>query len=275
VEGTGGATTITTDNGTLQMIADVTPANASNKSVTWTVTETDGSATDKATISSTGLLTAVKNGTVKVKATSVGTPAVSGTLEITISNQVDTVINIAAIVGVTAPVRDAAPVTTITETDQYTGTVSWSPEVVGNKYAASTAYTATITLTAKDGYTLTGVAANFFTVADADTVSNDANSGVVTAVFPATAAADATVDALALDTLVVAPVKDATPDTTAIDAAQYTGTIAWFAADGTTPHAGAFAHYYLLNHHNSRAGVEIEELCHFEKNLAPLHVQCG
>ncbi|MGI6299754.1 MAG: hypothetical protein ACOX52_01640 [Verrucomicrobiota bacterium] len=51
-----------------------------------------------------------------------------------------------------------------------------------NKNAA-----ATITLTAKAGYTLTGVSENFFTVEGADTVSNAANSGVITAVFPATA----------------------------------------------------------------------------------------
>jgi len=46
-------------------------------------------------------------------------------------------------------------------------------------------YTATITLTAKEGFTLTGVAADFFTVADA-TATNPADSGVVTAVFPST-----------------------------------------------------------------------------------------
>lgn len=74
VTGTGGATTITADNGTLQMLADVTPANASNKSVTWTVTDGTGSAT----ISTTGLLTAVTNGTVTVKATSVSTGTVNG-----------------------------------------------------------------------------------------------------------------------------------------------------------------------------------------------------
>jgi len=53
-------------------------------------------------------------------------------------------------------------------------------------FAATTQYTATITLTAKSGYTLQGVSANFFTVVGATTVSNSANSGVVTAVFPAT-----------------------------------------------------------------------------------------
>lgn len=89
-----------------------------------------------------------------------------------------------AIGGVTAPVVGETPVTAITEGKQFTGTVTWSPEV--STFAASTVYTATITLTPKAGYKLDGVAANFFTVAGAASVSNGANSGVVTAVFPAT-----------------------------------------------------------------------------------------
>lgn len=90
----------------------------------------------------------------------------------------------AAVGGVTAPVVGEKPVTAITEGTQFTGTVTWSPEV--STFAASTVYTATITLTPKVGYKLDGVAANFFTVAGAASVSNGANSGVVTAVFPAT-----------------------------------------------------------------------------------------
>lgn len=89
-----------------------------------------------------------------------------------------------AIGGVTAPVVGEKPVTAITEGKQFTGTVTWSPEV--STFAASTVYTAAITLTPKVGYKLDGVAANFFTVAGATSVSNGANSGVVTAVFPAT-----------------------------------------------------------------------------------------
>jgi len=96
-----------------------------------------------------------------------------------------TTINIAAIPGVTAPVTGATPVSTITETAQYTGTVTWNPN--HGAFAGSTAYTVTITLTPKAGYTLTGVSANFFTVSGATTVTNSADSGVVTAVFPETA----------------------------------------------------------------------------------------
>jgi len=91
---------------------------------------------------------------------------------------------LAAIPGVTAPVRGAIPKTTITETSQYTGTIARSP-VPGASFAASTIYTATITLTPKAGFTLFGVGTNFFTVAGA-TATNAADSGVITAVFPAT-----------------------------------------------------------------------------------------
>lgn len=83
VSGEGGADTIDTDGGTLQMIAAVLPANATDSSVTWSVEDGTG----KATISETGLLTAVADGTVTVKATANDGSGVEGTLEITISNQ--------------------------------------------------------------------------------------------------------------------------------------------------------------------------------------------
>ncbi len=92
----------------------------------------------------------------------------------------------AAIQGLTAPITDAAAVTTITSTDEYTGTVAWNPIPENNQFAVCTAYTATITITPKTGYTLTGLSANFFSAAGATSVSNAANSGTVTVVFPAT-----------------------------------------------------------------------------------------
>jgi hypothetical protein len=100
-------------------------------------------------------------------------------------NIVPAIINIASIQGVDMPVTGGTPVSVITETEQYTGSVTWSPSVTGT-FAASTSYTATITLTQKPGYTLQGVKENFFTVMGASTVTNAANTGVITAVFPAT-----------------------------------------------------------------------------------------
>jgi hypothetical protein len=121
-----------------------------------------------------------------IKVAATGTGNYSGTVTSDPTTAVAAiVIDIAAIPGVTAPVTGAIPVDTITETDQYTGTVTWSPD--HSPFGGSTVYTATITLTAKAGYTLTGVIENFFTVADATTVTNAVNSGEVTAAFTATA----------------------------------------------------------------------------------------
>ena len=94
------------------------------------------------------------------------------------------VINTAAISGVTAPATGATPVTSVTGPG-YTGTVAWNGSPT--TFAAATTYTATITLTAVTGYTLTGVGANFFTVAGTSpAASNALNSGVITAAFPST-----------------------------------------------------------------------------------------
>lgn len=80
-------TAITTDGGTLQMEVDVQPSNASNKSVTWTVTNIDDTSTDKATISEMGLLTALKDGEVKVVATAQDGSLIAGSITIAISGQ--------------------------------------------------------------------------------------------------------------------------------------------------------------------------------------------
>jgi formylglycine-generating enzyme required for sulfatase activity len=143
----------------------------------------------------------------------------------------DTVIDIAAIPGVTVPVIGETPVTTITETSQYTGTVSWSP--ADDPFEALTVYTANITLTAKSGYTLSGVSADFFTVAGANTVANDADSGVVTAEFPATEAGPPDVIDIAAIPGVTVPVIGETPVTTITETSQYTGTVSWSPADTT------------------------------------------
>lgn len=146
----------------------------------------------------------------------------------------DSAVSIAAIPGVTAPVRNVTPVSAITDTAQYTGVVTWSPD--NSPFAGSQVYTATITLTAKTGFTLNGVAANSFTVAGAE-ATHLADSGVITAVFPATAAApDVAISILAIPG-VTAPVRNVTPDLAITETDQYTGTVAWLPAD--SPYAAA------------------------------------
>ena len=69
-------------SGTLQMIATITPSNATNQVITWSVTNGSGSAT----INSSGLLTGVSAGTVTVRATATDGSGVYGTAVITLLN---------------------------------------------------------------------------------------------------------------------------------------------------------------------------------------------
>lgn len=83
---TGG--TITNDNGTLQIAAQILPENATNKKIIWNVAPAEGS-NGRATISDTGLLSAVLNGIVTVTAKSADGLVIS-TIDVVISGQVVT-----------------------------------------------------------------------------------------------------------------------------------------------------------------------------------------
>jgi len=76
-----GITSINTKNGTLQLSAQITPADAANKSVTWSIT----TGNNLATINSTGLLTAIGTGTVTVRATANDGSNVYGEINVSIS----------------------------------------------------------------------------------------------------------------------------------------------------------------------------------------------
>jgi uncharacterized protein YjdB len=115
VSGAGGATSITTDNGFLQLTETVLPVNATDKTVTWSIVSNTG----QATINSSGLVTAVDNGTVTARATANDGSGVYGTLLITISNQV------VQVTGIT--VSGAGGLTSITTDD---GTIQLSAEVL-------------------------------------------------------------------------------------------------------------------------------------------------
>ena len=122
-------------------------------------------------------------GTYYVKATVEETADYSG-LE---SNAVEFTIlpkKINSAITLTAPVKNEVPQTEI-ETEEYTATVVWSPEVT-DKFGYSTVYTATITITPKANYTVKGIAENGYTVNGAETVTNEADSATITAVYAAT-----------------------------------------------------------------------------------------
>ena len=84
VTGSKGATEITSYNGTLQLNAAISPLNATNQTVTWSITNGTG----QASISASGLVTAIANGTVTARATANDGSGIYGTMVITISNQI-------------------------------------------------------------------------------------------------------------------------------------------------------------------------------------------
>jgi len=90
VQSVGGDTTITTNQGTLQMTAEVLPAGADDTTITWSVYNVTG----EASISQTGLVQAVSNGTVAVIATANDGSGIKDSLLVTISNQI---INVSSI----------------------------------------------------------------------------------------------------------------------------------------------------------------------------------
>jgi hypothetical protein len=109
-----------------------------------------------------------------------------------------TPINVNYLILIRQPVTNAVPVTaairSIDNSQFSTGTITWSPAIVDNKFAPGTVYTATINITTVvSGFRLSevsagqpGVPANFFKIYGATSVTNAASSGVITAVFPAT-----------------------------------------------------------------------------------------
>jgi uncharacterized repeat protein (TIGR02543 family) len=132
-------------------------------------------------------------------------------------------VTIAKIDGVVPPVAGDTPADAIVPTDQFTGTVRWSPQPGAGGFAPGTVYTATITLTPKTGYTCMGVAADFFEVAGSAVASNDKDGNIVTAVFQKT---DLSVDHRELSYL-SPPVYRDTPVTAFTDDA-YDGVVKWY-----------------------------------------------
>lgn len=95
-------------------------------------------------------------------------------------------------VKVTAPKTGEKPQTTITETDQYTGIISWNCST--DTFEAGTSYTADIRLTAKDGYVFSAKILPEISGADitSEVLENDAGQSVlrIKAKFTKTSAKD-------------------------------------------------------------------------------------
>jgi hypothetical protein len=91
-------------------------------------------------------------------------------------------------------------------------TVTSGGQILNGLFEASTAYTATVTLTAASGYTFTGVGPNAFDHAGKSAISNGAGSGTVVITFPATAAITVTpINNVDLTNVLPAPIAGGTP----------------------------------------------------------------
>ena len=118
---------------------------------------------------------------------------------------------------------------------QYTGTIEWTynngRSATGEFFLPNTIYVALVTLTAAEGFTFDGIAADSFFHTNVRVV-NAAGDGTVRIIFPSTGTTAVTVSDFNLSALVTPPTTDASPQIT-LASAQYTGTITWLNYDGT------------------------------------------
>lgn len=158
VTGEGGATGVQVGH-TLQMLADVSPANATDDSVTWSIESRSG-----ATISTSGLLTATAEGSVTVRATANDGSAVYGERIVTITAASPTFVAVTNITGVPTAAVAGTPLTltsVVTPAGATNRTIVWSVQnagatgatVSGNTLSTTAAGTVIVRATIVNGLT--------------------------------------------------------------------------------------------------------------------------
>lgn len=163
----------------LEILHKKTTTLTATQKVTWTSSDES-----IVTISQEGFITAINAGSASVTAISKANPNVFAVCRITVTPIQN--VTLFEIPGIAKPARGQTVPNSTIDTEQYTGTISWTPD--GATFAAGTVYTATIELIAKEGWTLDNVAANAFVVPGATSSANPMGAGRVTAVFPQTGA---------------------------------------------------------------------------------------
>ena len=126
-----------------------------------------------------------KNEFVVDGAVSVINSANSGAVKVNFAKTEKEVVTIDPNLAFDAPVAGVAPMTAFSG-EGYTAEVEWSPAIEDNKFAKSTVYTATITITTEEYFKTEGIAENGYVVSGSETVTNAAGSNVVTVVYPET-----------------------------------------------------------------------------------------
>lgn len=167
VHGAGGVNVIATNGGTLQMEAEITPANAANKNITWSVNDTT-----VASIDAGGLLHAQGNGTATVTGTATDGSGVSGSTTVVVSNQ-QPIVQVSQIMvhsvtgetGIATPAGTLAMVADVQPADASDKMVIWSVDNTsmatidaGGLLHAMSDGTVTVKATATDGSGISGSA---------------------------------------------------------------------------------------------------------------------
>jgi hypothetical protein len=145
------------------------------------------------------------------------------------------------IVGLEVPVTCAEPDTSIIETAEYYGSVTWyepngTTPITTEKFGPDKAYKAQILITPRPPYKIPGTPANKFSVEGADITTNPSYTGTaatatVTATFPKTAKP---VSLLAINN-VTPPVTGIGQDTSVPETEQYSVTLSWKEKSLTDP----------------------------------------
>ncbi len=168
-------------NTTAQYTAEVSPADAWNKSFTWSVIPGTGDAS----IDENGLLTATAAGTVTVRATANDENHVTGELDVTIVERAITVTGAEKLTGRKSAVLSAAYIPA-----ELNGTVKWSLAAGDDEYVTIKAgKNNTVTVTAK-----AVTEAHDVTVIASDAAGNVADAQHVITVIPAAAGVNISLD---------------------------------------------------------------------------------
>ncbi|GHU35647.1 hypothetical protein FACS1894105_04720 [Clostridia bacterium] len=177
----------------IQLAASVSPTTATDKKITWTTSDATIAniypSADNSTVVVYGINNTNQARSATITAYSTATPTVYKTITITVNPVPQTTIVTVSdrYIYLSAPVAGNIAPSSISASSQFSGSVYWSPTPVNGRFSTGTSYTASITLAPSSLYTLSGVPANFFSVAGAYSTVNSASSNYVTAIFPATA----------------------------------------------------------------------------------------
>jgi hypothetical protein len=135
---------------------------------------------------------------------------------------------------------------------QYTGTVTWkntgTGEPLTGPFQPDTAYTAELALRPVSGYTVNGLGQDVFIHTGAGTVTNAADSGVITITFPATGSYGT--PTVVYDTILTGrlpkPVSGMMPVTN-ISIPQYSGVVSWIPSHSAFQDGIAYQAILILN----------------------------